>query len=65
MPPLCLHSNLNEVQNANEPQKEHKQMMFMAISKGAVSKCKKAEKQKETETQDKTQSLEKCVRRNN
>lgn len=38
MPPFCLHSNLNEVPNANAPQQEHKQMMFMAISKGAISK---------------------------
>lgn len=33
--PLSLHRNLNEVPNANAPQQEHKQIMFMA-SKGSL-----------------------------
>lgn len=35
---LRLHSNLNEVPNANAIQQEYKQIMFMARSEGAVSK---------------------------
>lgn len=62
---LSLHSNLNGVSNANAPQKEHKQIVFMAISKGGVSKVVQKGREAKRQTKDKIQLLQKSVWRNN
>lgn len=52
---LCLHSNLNEVPNATEPQQEHKQITLTAVSKGGIFKV--MQKDRETKRDSRQNSV--------